>query len=186
MKQRGRPCRMRAGRVRAGMPGLTLIELMVALAVMAVLGALALPAMGTQMERQRLALAAETLAADLAEARFNAARSGQAMQITATAGSGGRLWCWQVKPATAATEAAPCPCVKARSCNHRTVASGEHPGVKLAQGHRVLVQADGTAQAGTAAVFESPRGERLRVDLLALGRSRICGPAGPLGRYAAC
>ena len=41
----------------------------------------------------------------------------------------------------------------------------------------LLLQADGTAHAATAAVFESPSGERLRVDMLALGRSRICREA---------
>ncbi len=165
--------------------GVTLIELMVGLAVLALLAALALPAAGARMERQRLALAAETLAADLTQARFDAAQRGQPMQVNAITGGAGRSWCWSVAPAAAGTAGA-CSCTPARPCGQRTVSGDDHPGVKMSQGGAVLVQANGTAQVATAAVFESPRGERLRVDLQALGRSRICSPAGPLGRYPAC
>jgi type IV fimbrial biogenesis protein FimT len=57
--------------------GLTLIELCAVLAVLALLSALALPSLGHRLDRQRLHAAAETLAADLADARFEAARRGQ-------------------------------------------------------------------------------------------------------------
>lgn len=52
--------------------GLTLIELLIAVAVLGVLAALALPDLGPRMARHRLAAAAETLALDLAEARVEA------------------------------------------------------------------------------------------------------------------
>jgi hypothetical protein len=79
-----------------------------------------------------------------------------------------------------------CGCAQARNCGHRSVPGLDHPGVKMSQGRQLLLQADGTAHAATAAVFESPAGERLRVDMLALGRSRICSPTGVLGRYPSC
>jgi type IV fimbrial biogenesis protein FimT len=165
--------------------GLTLIELMAGLAVLAVLGALAVPTLGTRMQHQRLALAAETLAADLGEARFNAARRGQALQLNTHAGSDGHPWCWSVQPVPA-TQPLDCGCVQARSCDSPTVSSSNHPGVKMRPGTPLRVAPDGTAQVATAAVFESPQGERLRVDVLALGRSRICSPSGAAGRYPAC
>ncbi len=165
--------------------GVTLIELMMGLAVLAILGALALPAMGARLERQRLAMAAETLAADLTEARFEAARRGLGMSLSAVTSGNHQQWCWAVAPA-ASGAIADCACAQTRSCGHRSVAALDHPGVKMSQGRQVLLAADGSAAAATAAVFESPRGERLRVDMLALGRSRICSPTGTLGRYPSC
>ncbi len=165
--------------------GVTLIELMMGLAVLAILGALALPAMGSRLERQRLALAAETMAADLTEARFEAARRGLGMQLQALGSADGTQWCWLVAPASGGTRA-DCGCAQTRSCGHRSVAATDHPGVKMKQGRQVLLSADGAAVASTAAVFESPRGDRLQVDMLALGRARICSPAALVGRYPAC
>lgn len=168
--------------------GLTLIELLVGLAVMVVLGALALPTVGARMERQRLVLAAETLAADLTEARFEAVRRAVAVTVTAQPG---RQWCWSLHGsgalashvmATAAGHApSACPQPAMRHVSERA-----HPGVVMAMGNSNRLLADGTAQAATVAVFESPRGERLRVDLLALGRSRICAANPPLHRYPLC
>ncbi len=158
---------------------------MMGLAVLAILGALALPAMGQRMERQRLAMAAETLAADLTEARFEAARRGLGMSLSAVTTSDGRNWCWALS-AAAGSSPADCTCARTRSCGHRSVSGLDHPGVKMTQGRRVLLAADGSALAATAAVFESPRGERLRVDMLALGRSRICSLSGVTGRYPSC
>jgi type IV fimbrial biogenesis protein FimT len=168
--------------------GLTLIEFLVGLAVMGVLGALALPAVGERMDRQRLVLAAETLAADLTEARFEAVR--RAVTVTVTA-QPGRHWCWSLNgsgalagQATAAADgqtAAACPQPAMRHVSERA-----HPGVVMALGNSSRLQADGTAQAGTVAVFESQRGERLQVDLLALGRSRICAANAHWHRYPAC
>jgi type IV fimbrial biogenesis protein FimT len=168
--------------------GLTLLELLVGLSVMGVLGALALPAVGARMERQRLVLAAETLAADLTEARFEAVRRAVPVTVTAQAG---RQWCWSLHGSGAlpshvmatAGGHAPSACPQPAM---RHVSERAHPGVVMALGNSNRLQADGTAQAATVAVFESPRGERLRVDLLALGRSRICAANTPLHRYPSC
>ena len=165
--------------------GVTLLELMVGLAVLAILGALALPAMGQRMERQRLAMAAETLAADLTEGRFEAARRGLGMSLSAVPATEGQHWCWALTAANGSSTA-DCACAQTRSCGHRSVSGLDHPGVKMTQGRRVLLAADGSALGATAAVFESPHGERLRVDMLALGRSRICSLTGAYGRYPLC
>jgi type IV fimbrial biogenesis protein FimT len=165
--------------------GVTLLELMVGLAVLAILGALALPAMGQRMDRQRLAVAAETLAADLTDGRFEAARRGLGMSLSAVPASGGRPWCWTLST-TNGSSPGDCVCAQTRSCGHRSVSGLDHPGVKMTQGRQVLLAADGSALRATAAVFESRQGERLRVDMLALGRSRICSLTAVYGRYPAC
>jgi type IV fimbrial biogenesis protein FimT len=168
--------------------GLTLIEFLVGLAVMGVLGALALPAVGERMQRQRLVLAAETLAADLTEARFEAVRRAAAVTVTAHPG---RHWCWSLTgpgappSPVAATAGVPAPSACPQPAM-RHVSERAHPGVVMALGGSNRLQPDGTAQAATVAVFESKQGERLQVDLLALGRSRICASSAPLNRYPVC
>lgn len=186
MKPLSRTALGRPGFVQARTRGVTLIELMMGLAVLAVLSALALPAMGSRLERQRLAMAAETLAADLTEARFEAARRGLGMSMNAIAGPSGQSWCWAVAPANGSAPPTDCACAQTRSCGHRSVAASDHPGVKMSQGRQVVLAADGSARAATAAVFESRSGDRLQVDMLALGRARICSPTAMVGRYPAC
>ncbi len=158
--------------------GVTLIELVFVIAVIAILAALALPSLGARFERQRLAAAAETYAADLSEARFEAARRGQALYLEATVE--GKAWCWAV------TTQAGCDCAQAQTCQLRNVKSSSHAGIKLVESQPVRLDPAGTALAMTAVVFESSRGERLHVDLQALGRVRICTAAGPDVRYPRC
>ncbi len=171
--------------------GVTLLELAVAIAVLVVLGMVALPPLGERMQRQRLALAAETLAADLAEARFEAARLGRAVQVIALPGP---QWCWALgvdgsAQASADTSAANCP-----SKALRVVGAHAHAGVQMLSGGSLRIAPAGatdqsaaqTAAARTVAVFASPKGERLRVDMLALGRARVCSETGAQGRYGAC
>jgi type IV fimbrial biogenesis protein FimT len=159
--------------------GITLLELAVAIAVLVVLGTVALPPLGERLQRQRLALAAETLAADLAEARFEAARLGRAVQVTALAGP---QWCWALGAEVSAAASAPaCPANALR-----VVAAKAHAGVAMVSGGSVRIEPVGTTATGTVAVFSSPKGDRLRVDMLALGRARVCSEKGAQGRYSAC
>lgn len=157
--------------------GLTLIELAITLAVLAVLGAIALPGLGAGLERQRLQATAQALAADIADARFEAARRGQALHVQA---SGGAAWCWAV------SEDPACPCGAAQACQLRNVRAADHPGVRLVSAQTLRLEPAGGAQAGTAATLESPRGDRLRVDIGPLGRTRICAAAGAWPRMQPC
>ena len=76
---------------RRSFAGLTLLELAIAIAVMAILGSLALPPFAARLSRERLSRAAETLSADISEARFQAARKGHALHLRSQAGGD---WCW--------------------------------------------------------------------------------------------
>lgn len=69
------PCPTRGARI-ARCRGLTLIEICVALAVLAILATMALPTWRTWIERQELALRAQTLASALTRARTEAIRRG--------------------------------------------------------------------------------------------------------------
>jgi len=176
--------------------GLTLIELMIGLAVLAILGAMALPQIGARLAQQRLSLAAETLAADVAEARFEAARRSRVAVVSAQAGA---AWCWAVdltgtpaaaSPTSSASAispaAPPCPCKADSGCATRQVMASAHPGVRMVHGLTVRLESSGRAEPTRLAVFESSRGQRLRVEVLAMGRARICSEGGALGRYPGC
>ncbi len=146
------------------------------LALVAVLSTLALPSMGRQLERHRLLAAAEALAADLAEARFEAARRGQALHLDVQPTT---PWCWAV------TTAPGCACGTAQVCQLRTVRAEDHRGVRLLAAQSVRFDSDGRADGRLGAVLEAGS-ERLHVEVGALGRARICDPEGRLARVPRC
>lgn len=157
--------------------GLTLLELVIGLAVLAVLGTLALPSMHGRIARERLHAAAETLAADLADARFEAARRGGALYVDVATGPD---WCWAVSATPA------CACGPPQACQLKAVRAQDHPGVRLATGRGAALDAQGMADGPLGATFEGTQDDALRVELLALGRARICAARGPSTRYPRC
>ena len=162
---------------RGAARGVTLLELAIAIAVMTILGALALPALGQRMDQHRLYGAAEALAADLQEARFEAARLGRPLHIQMAAGD---AWCWSV-----ATESA-CPCGQSQPCELRSAQPKDHAGIRLVMARSMLLGANGVPESPGGATFESRQGARLRVDMQALGRARVCTAAGSAQRYPPC
>ena len=157
--------------------GLTMLELCIAIAVLAVLGAIAVPTLGARLDQQRLHTAAEALLADIQEARFEAARQGRALHVVMNSGDN---WCWAV-----ATQAA-CPCGRAQACELRSAQPRDHAGVRLLSGQSLHLTATGRAESPGSATLESRRGSRLRVDVQALGRARVCTLAGATARYPVC
>ena len=184
--------------------GLTLLELAIAMAVMAILGALAVPSMAARLRAERLLAAAELYAADIADARHEAARRGQALHVAgralgapASASSPSvPAWCWSVATHAGCAcgdgaggstpDGAPEPApAAAPACRLKTVPAGDHPGVTLVQAHPVQMQPDGQATPALAAVFAA--GERqLHVQVSRFGRARVCDPAGSSSRVARC
>ena len=166
-----RPAPQRRGR------GLTLLELAIALAVLAILVAVAVPVMGERLATERLVSTASMLVADIADARFEAARRGQPLHIQASAGP---AWCWAV-----ATQA-PCACGEgSASCRLKAVVARDHPGVSLLQSEAVRLDPDGQSSPGLAAVFVSGD-RRVQVEVSRFGRARVCDPVGSLQRLARC
>lgn len=157
--------------------GLTLLELVIVIAVLAVLGALAVPSLDKRLDLLRLGSAAEALVADLNEARFEAARQGRAIHVVMQAGPG---WCWAV-----VTDPG-CVCGQRQACELRSATPSDHAGVRLSQAAAVQMLSSGRADGAASATLESRRGATLRVDVQQLGRARICTPGATSTRYPAC
>lgn len=160
--------------------GLTLIELMVALAIVALLMTLAVPSFGSVLARHRLKAAAEQLAADLAEARLLAAQRGHALHLNL---QGGAQWCWAV------TSASGCDCRVVQSCQLKTVRAADHPGVTLLDGGELRIAAPGlsTLRADDGhALLQGREGAALRVALTPLGRAKVCAAGAAVAGYAGC
>jgi type IV fimbrial biogenesis protein FimT len=162
--------------------GLTLIELMVAIGLVAVLATLALPSFAKLLERHRLKAVAENLALDMAELRFQAARRGVGLHLQVHAGTD---WCY------AMALAAGCDCRVQQHCQIRSVHGRDHPGVVLEEGSDLLFEAQGAGAqpllpAQTGALLKAADGSRLRVGISALGRPTVCAAGGPVPGYALC
>ena len=155
--------------------GFTLPELMLTLAIVGVLLTLALPSFGSILSRHRLKAAAEQLAADLGELRFQAAQRGVPLHLQVHAGA---PWCYAL-----ATEGG-CDCRMAQACQLKTVHAQDHPGVTLLEGRDLRF--DGSASAAHAALLQGSEGAQLRVGLSPLGRPKICAPGGTAPGYPAC
>ncbi|HZF80715.1 MAG TPA: GspH/FimT family pseudopilin [Rubrivivax sp.] len=157
--------------------GFTLIEIAITLGVLAILSAVALPSIGASLERHRLQATAHALAADIQEARFEAARRGQPLHVRTSAGQD---WCWSVSVNP------DCPCGRPSACQMQNVRAADHPGVQMISAQALRLEGAGIAQSGTAAILQSHRGDRLRVDVSALGRTRICAAAGSWPALVPC
>jgi|JI10StandDraft_1071094.scaffolds.fasta_scaffold03218_23 type IV fimbrial biogenesis protein FimT len=158
--------------------GLTLIELMIALAIAVMLLSLALPSMLASLQRHRLKGAAEALAADLTEARFEAARRGVPVHFEFTPGA---EWCY------AANLVAGCDCHSRQPCQIKSVRADDARGVGLADAQNTHFAPDNGARTqGGSAVLQVPSGERLKVQLSGMGRASICAPDGGIHGYPNC
>lgn len=156
--------------------GLSLIELTVTLGVVAVLMSLALPSFGSMLSRHRLRAAAEDMAMDLAEGRFQAARRGQALQLSLQAGP---QWCY------ALVNSGPCDCRVAQACQLKTVRADSHPGVTLLDGPPLRIDPQPGASTGSA-VLQGSDGAQLRVALTPLGRPKVCAPGASVPGVPGC
>jgi type IV fimbrial biogenesis protein FimT len=158
--------------------GLTLLELMVALGIVAVLMTLALPSFGSIMARHRLKAAAENLSIDLAELRFEATKRGVPLHMHFATGPD---WCYALATASG------CDCRVAQSCQLKTVRAKDHPGVQLVGGQPVLFEPrPGAGVDGGSVLLRSAEGAQLRVGLTRLGRPKVCAPGAAVPGYPGC
>ena len=162
--------------------GFTLIELMVALAVVAILATLAVPTYAEFTARQRLAAAAQQLTLELNQARQDAVGRGVPMHVTLR---GGPQWCFAVSAQPACDCGAPAPCAQ------RHGGAGALRGVELsaaaATGSASFDPRSGRSLvSGPLARLDAGSGLAVRIDLQPSGRARACSEGARIGDIARC
>lgn len=179
--------------------GFTLVELLVTLAVLAILLTTAVPALTDLLDSQRLRITAQRIAADLRYARAEAVKRHADIPIGVSF-TPGRDWCYGI------SQQLPCDCRErdthsALAClldsaherQLRVAASDTEARIHMTEvrfsgAHSTRFDPlRGTAQAGTVSL-RSQRGKQLDVRVSTLGRVRICVPeaAAGIAGYAPC
>ena len=160
--------------------GITLIECVIALAILAMLMSFALPSFGDAMARARLRGAAEDLALGLGNARLESVRAGAGkVHVTVAPGAS---WCWSVGHVADVD----CTNPPAGSTYH-VVRASDYAGITMTRGASASFDSrDTLAAAGFAAEFVSVNGNALRVNVTPLGRASICAPEGKSIDFPRC
>lgn len=191
--------RWRALKIR--LLGVTLVELMVGVAVLAILVAVAIPSMTDLLERRRVIAAADEVGSILtyAKAETNATNSllfvrfdpdpSQTMSCAAVVTTAGLNTCRCYLPANAV-----CPATASRSLRlfqlpldhvkftaHATTWAGSANYIVFER-EQMSLQTEGFH----VDVVGLKKGYKLRVEVNAAGRVKICSPNGDMTGYAAC
>jgi type IV fimbrial biogenesis protein FimT len=164
----------RTARLFHGESGITAIELMVAIVVLAVLAMLAGPSFQNTIERQRLKGAAEGLFGALQVAKSEAVKRNSTVRVIATAGT---PWSYCV---TTGTDCSGTPL--------QSVTGSDYSDIVLVSSKTVAFSPlQGTANSDSF-IFRNPGDTaRLEVRVSTLGRIRICAPSGkPVTGYEDC
>jgi type IV fimbrial biogenesis protein FimT len=164
-------------------PGFTLLELAIALAIMAILAAMAVPTFASLVARQRLQATVEHLRADIALARQEAGRRAQPVHLVFQPGS---RWCYAIGtgPVGDCHLAASTP----GSGLIKVVRGSDQPGVQLLLATPMAIDSrtGGSLRAEGMARFASSEGQQLQVRLTALGHASVCAPAGTVAGTRPC
>lgn len=158
--------------------GLTLIEMMIGLAICAVLMSLAVPSLSAHLQRHRLKAAAQGLELDLREARYESAQRGAPLSLVFSPGAD---WCYAI------TTSADCNCREQQACRIKAVRATDLRGVQLLEprGTRFDPATGHAEQAGTLAVWQAG-GQQVRVSVSMLGRPQVCTLDGSLPPIPGC
>ena len=163
--------------------GFSFIELLLVVAIVALLAALGMPSYADLSARQRLAAASEQLAADLQQARFDAVQAGRDVHVSLR---GGTQWCYAVSMAPG------CDCQQPAAptlpaCALRRNDAAAHPDVQLSTDRQQAVFDARMGRAAPGVVARLSVGERsAEVQLTASGRARACGLGADLPGLPRC
>jgi len=175
--------------------GFSLIELMITLAVFAIVAAAAAPNMQSFLDKNRVVGAAEAVYTQMQAARSEAVKQSADMVVVFSTGS---AWC------SGFSRGGTCDCTAAADAEDactilgdgqtavlKVVNSTAFNGVTVAGGAPAQVTFDGvrgtvpTAEVGSVR-FQSGEGRLMEVQVNAIGRVRLCSPSGSVGGYPSC
>lgn len=168
--------------------GFTLIELMVAIAILGILVTMAAPSFNSFIDKYRVKRAADTVSAFLVNAKSEAVKRNRPVRVVIT--GGGSTWC------AGMTESATCGCSTAGACQidgvDRAIRSTSFKGVDLngpATGHAFEFRPlRGTVAGNETVELQSANGLQVNVVIGTVGRVRLCSPSGSgnIGGYPVC
>ena len=168
--------------------GFTLIEMMVTVAVLAIIVSIAAPSFNGFFDRYRVKRAADTLSAFLINAKTEAIKRNKNVSTVIT--GSGTTWC------AGMTENATCNCTTASNCQiddaDRVINSTSFKGVKLlgpdSEHAFVFKTQRGTVTGNETVELESANGSKLNVVVSMVGRIKLCSPSGTgnMGGYTLC
>jgi prepilin-type N-terminal cleavage/methylation domain-containing protein len=157
--------------------GFTLLEMAIAIAVLGIVAAVAVPSYSQLLARQQLRSAGSKLALDLRMAREQALQSGRPVFFSSQAGAD---WCWGLGAGQACDCAGGVP-----ACTIGRSGASDYPRVELARADALEFEpAMGRAQSAGSIELKTLRKQQLQVQVNAMGRAHLCGPDAP--RPGAC
>ncbi len=169
--------------------GFTLVELMVAIAIFAILATMAVPSFNSFIDKYRVKRAADTLSAFLINTKSEAIKRNTTVRVVFQSAGAGATWC------AGMTTADTCDCTVASSCQidsaDRLVRGSDYKAILLTSPNDgamfSFTPLRGTVNNGNAQV-QSAGGLQVRVVVAGTGRIRLCSPgdAGNRGGYPAC
>lgn len=180
--------------------GLTLIELMVTLAVMAIIATMAVPGMNNYMKINRLRGATSQFYADVQFARSESIKRKADISVSITS-DGGNSWCYGIDQNTGCdcsitdtTDANACTLSISGTNVLKVRTSQEYPDINLISHngtnltYTTFHSIRGTASSANAAIFQSNDSFETHVDVSILGKVSACTPAGSssVSGYSIC
>lgn len=169
--------------------GISALELLIVVAIVAILAVIGIPSFAPVTDRYRLKSAADSAASILHFARSEAIVANTPVFVSFATGA---------NSCAGARRNGPCDChqtstTAADYCTLKLLDTSELRGVTAASAafgansYTVFDPVRGTADSGSV-TLASPAGKQLAVNLSALGRVKLCAPAGPppLPGYSPC
>jgi type IV fimbrial biogenesis protein FimT len=162
--------------------GVTLLELLIVVTILALLLGIALPATQALIERNRLKAAAHALAEDLQWTRSEAIKRNRVLGFSVDTG----YWCYGVTE-----QATGCDCRltpdSEGACRLKRILGEDFPGMRIASTLSLTRFEPRRATAINGSLtLTSPSGASIRVVLSRLGRVRFCTPSNDLPGYESC